>query len=332
MMKKCVALSLCLMLLCTSALALAQVKKTEVVYAKLDALGAVQGVYIVNSFEALEAARVKDYGRYTQVTNLSSVAPLSFENEALELSIKRGRFYYQGDQQSLELPWNISIGYSLDGVPTPPQVLSGVVGKLEITLDVGVNEVLKAYAQSLTLQITLTLDGDKCLDIQAPKASIASSAGDKTLVYVILPGQSANYRVSAEVTDFAMDGLQIAGVRMAIDMEQYQAVAAQALQGSPLAAAVGPMMENFLGGMQGPAPYSFADIRNGVVDSLQFVLLTQGIEEAPEPSAPASSIQYPPETVLTRILALFDGGGNFPLTQGLDENSRCIFIHESSFC
>jgi len=306
-MKKYAALGLCFMLLCTSALALAQVKKTEVVYARLDALGAVEGVYIVNSFEALEAAQVKDYGRYAQVTNLSGLEPLSFYNEALELSLERGRFYYQGNQASRVLPWNISIGYSLDGETIAPQALSGADGKLEITLNVSVNEILKAYAQSMTLQITLTLDGDKCLDIQASKASIASAAGDKTLVYVILPGQSASYTVSAQVTDFAMAGLQIAGVRMTMDLEQYEAVAAQALQGSPMAAAVGPMMSNFLGSMQGPAPYSFADTRNGVVDSLQFVMLTQGIDEKAEPQAPASSVQQQPETVMTRILALFGG-------------------------
>lgn len=306
-MKKRVALGLCFILLCTSALAMAQVKKTEVVYARLDALGAIEGVYIVNSFETLETAQVKDFGRYVQVTNLSGLDSLNFENEALELSLERGRFYYQGDQESRELPWIISIGYSLDGETIAPQALSGVDGKLDITLNVSVNEALKAYAQSMTLQITLTLDGDRCLDIQAPKASIASAAGDKTLVYVILPGQSASYTVSAQVTDFAMAGLQIAGVRTAMDLEQYEAVAAQALQGSPMASAVGPMMRNFLGGMQGPAPYSFADTRNGVVDSLQFVMLTQGIDEKSENLPPASSVQHQPETVLTRIMALFGG-------------------------
>ena len=306
-MKKLIAIGLCLLLACTGAQALAQVKKTEVVYGKLDALGAVQGVYIVNAFEALEAAQVKDYGLYTRVTNLSSLEPLAYENNALELSLERGRFYYQGDQASLELPWTISIGYHLDDTQILPQELSGASGKLEMTLGIEVNEALKNYAQSMTLQITLTLDGDRCLDIQAPKASIASSAGDKTLVFVVLPGQSASYRVSAQVKDFAMAGMQIAGVRMVMDLEQYQAVAALALEDSPLAAAAGPMIQNFLGGMQGPAPYSFADIRNGEVDSLQFVLLTQGIEETLKPKAPASSVDHQPDSVLTRILALFGG-------------------------
>jgi putative membrane protein len=213
-MKKRAALGICFILLCTSVLAMAQVKKTEVVYARLDALGAIEGVYIVNSFETLEPAQVKDYGRYMQVTNLSGIEPLSFNNEVLELSLERGRFYYQGDKENRELPWIISIGYSLDGETIAPQALSGADGKLEITLNASVNETLKAYAQSMTLQITLTLDGDKCLDIQASRASIASAAGDKTLVYVILPGQSASYTVSAQVADFAMAGLQIAGVRM----------------------------------------------------------------------------------------------------------------------
>ncbi len=306
-MRKFAAFGMCLMMLCTSAAALAQVKKTEVVYARLDASGTVQGVYIVNSFEAMEAVKVKDYGSYARVTNLSGLEPLSFENDTLELPLDRGRFYYQGDQRNTDLPWNISIAYSLDGAAIKPQALTGANGEIEIALDVNVNESLKAYAQSMTLQITLTLDGDRCLDIRAPKASIASSAGDRTLVYVILPGQSASYKVSAQVTDFAMAGLQIAGVRMAMDLEQYEALAAQALQGSPLAAAAGPMISNFLGGIQGPAPYSFADTRNGVVDSLQFVMLTQGIDEKSEQQAPASSVQHQPETVLTRILSLFGG-------------------------
>ncbi|MHC1785677.1 MAG: hypothetical protein AB9880_01245 [Christensenellales bacterium] len=303
-MKKLLILTLCLLLLCEGALA--QVRKTEVVYARLDAAGALQGVYIVNSFETDTPAQILDYGQYLRLINLSGTDQLGSQPEGLSLSLQPGRFYYQGDPVRQALPWDIRLSYRLDGAAVQPGTLSGARGRLEIGLEVAVNEALAAYAEGLTLQISLTLDGDKCLDILAPGASIASAGGKRTLAYVILPGQPATYTASAKVQDFSMPGLQIVGLRLVMDAAQYQAAATKSMAGSPLAAAAGPLIGNFLTTLSGAAPLSFADSRNGAVESLQFVIMTDEIPAAPRTQVSAET-EEAPQTILTRFLALFGG-------------------------
>lgn len=62
------------------------------------------------------------------------------------------------------------------------------------------------------LQITVTLDASLCTEIEAEGATIANAGGDKTLAFTVLPGAEASYTISAEVRDFEMAGLTIAGV------------------------------------------------------------------------------------------------------------------------
>lgn len=62
------------------------------------------------------------------------------------------------------------------------------------------------------LQLTLTLDGGKCSQIEAKDAVVACAGENRTLAFTLLPGQEALYTVTAQVTDFSMAGLQIAGL------------------------------------------------------------------------------------------------------------------------
>ena len=90
-----------------------------------------------------------------------------------------------------------------------------------------------------------------------------------------------------------------------MDVAQYQAVAEQSMAGTPLAQAAGPMLQNLLGSMQGGISTSFADPRNGTIDSLQFVLMGDGIPEKEKPPMPQTQTQEEPQGILNRFLALF---------------------------
>lgn len=309
-MKKLTAIILALLLLTGAVSVLGEVRKNEVVYARLSASGEVKDMYIVNAFEADQPEEVTDYGRYDAVTNLSGTEALAYQDGAAKLSLPAGRFYYQGSPQEKALPWDIAIRYTLDGQPVEdPQALSGAQGKLEIAMDVKVREQMAAYAGGMTLQITMTLDGDTCLNITSDKATIALAGGNQTIAYVVLPGQSAGFAVTADVRDFAMPGIQIAGLRMNMDTEQYQRMSENMLAGNPMAQAVGPMIDNFVKALSGTASQSFADTRNGNIHSLQFVLMTDEIA-APAPApAPEAEPQDTPreESVTDRFLSLFGG-------------------------
>ena len=101
-----------------------------------------------------------------------------------------------------------------------------------------------------------------------------------------------------------MQGVQAAAIRMEMDAEMYQRVAAQAMAGSPLEGAVGGIMGSFMQGLQGRQAVSFADSRN-VVRSLQFVMMFGGVP------APEKAEQLPEEpqaqNVWERFLRLFGG-------------------------
>ncbi len=306
-MRKTVCLLLSLVLTLSCALALAEVKKEEVVYAKLSASGEPLSVYVVNAFETDEAATVTDYGEYAAVLNLSDDRALSPVDTALTLDLAPGRFYYQGALQNTQLPWTFALSYALDGAPVSPEALSGASGDLAITLSVSRNERdTTGLFDALSLQITLTLDGDRCMNVQAPLGTVASAGKNKTIAFVALPGMEAEYQVTARVTDFAMQGAQIAAVQMTMDTSMYvQAFTGRMAEG-PMKTSMASVVENMLLALQGQGAPSFASDRNAPPAAVQFVMMTEGVEAlATQKEAPVLT-DAPNMGLIDRIKALFD--------------------------
>ncbi|NTU88760.1 MAG: hypothetical protein HGA54_02485, partial [Actinobacteria bacterium] len=195
--------------------------KDEVVYAKLDTLGAVKGIYVVNIFTNTEAVQVTDKGRYTKITNLTTDAEITENYGTITFDAPPGRFYYQGDlDASTPLPWNIVLTYELDGQAIAPADLAGKSGDLEISIDVTPNAAVEStFADNYLLQISGTFPGDVVGDITAENASIADSGSDKIVSFMMLPGKEGHYVIAAPVVDFAFDGFQIAAVPVSFAIE-----------------------------------------------------------------------------------------------------------------
>ncbi len=305
-MNKRVIMSLFLCMLLLAAPAMAQVKKQEIVYARLSPRGETKGIDIVNDFEADAPEKVEDFGAYQGVENLTNLEDLAYGDEKVSFAMEKGRFRYQGNPKGLELPWHITLAYQLDGKDVQPENLSGAEGKLDMVLSVALNPALKAHAANLALQMTMTLDGDKCLNITSDKATIAAAGGTYSLAFVVLPGAEASFHISADVQNFSMADMQIAGVRMAMDADMYKQYAGDMLKGSPLEAAAGNIMDNMLGKPL-PKPQSFADQRNGEVEAVQFVILMEGIAPKPVQKETTGVTEQEDQNVLTRLLSLFGG-------------------------
>ena len=186
----------------------------EVIYAKLDAAGEPLSAYAVVALNGDAGESVTHYGAYTAVENLTDTSALTYEDGAVTATIPEGgRLYYQGTLESFELPWDIAIGYELDGRSISPAELGGQSGALEMSLSVKPNgNAPGAFADEMMLQITVTLDASLCKNISAGGATVANAGGDKTLAFTVLPGAEAEYTVTADVEDFTMAGLTIAGV------------------------------------------------------------------------------------------------------------------------
>jgi putative membrane protein len=66
------------------------------------------------------------------------------------------------------LPWNIVIRYFLNGSETAADELAGKSGKLKIQIKITENVASNTdFFDNYALQLSMTLDGEKCNDISA---------------------------------------------------------------------------------------------------------------------------------------------------------------------
>ena len=189
------------------------VTKSEAVYGMLNSDGSVRNTYVVNRFVSNAPCRWNDFGAYTLVSNLSTAQPLICENEKVAFDMGENPFFYQGTLKDAQLPWIVSLVYTLDGQAISPSDLAGASGKLGIALKTNANpKVNRAFYESFVLQVTFTLDGGNCTDIQAEGATIAASGEDHTIAFTVLPGHDGSFNLSAQVKDFEMPSVQIAAL------------------------------------------------------------------------------------------------------------------------
>ena len=214
------AAGLSALLLCSIALptiaAVPSTKKEEVVYIMTDAEGTVQNLNVVNIFGR---GSVTDYGDYTDVKMLTTNDPITQNGDEITFTTDAERVYYQGTLENREIPWDISIRYTLDGKDVLPDELGGKSGKLKIYFTVTKNEKCSGtFYEDYALQAAFALNTDTCQNIIAPDATMANVGANKQLSYVILPGQGIDTTITADVADFAMDAVTINAVKMNLNI------------------------------------------------------------------------------------------------------------------
>lgn len=195
--------------------------KEEVVYVKLSDNGNVNNVYIINSFDINSDKEIVDYGDYTNVINLSTEIVLKYSNGLLDTKVNsdESKFFYQGDMKTKEIPWNINIEYTLDGNKIDASNLAGKSGKLEIKIDIDKNDnVAKEFFENYAIQMSLSLDENKCKNIVAEGGTIANVGSTKSISYIKLPGETASYTLSADINNFEMDPMVINGLNMGMNV------------------------------------------------------------------------------------------------------------------
>ena len=193
-----------------SASSAATYEKSEVVYATLAASGAPKAVYVVNRFDVEVPGTVVDHGDYTSVQNLTNETELARIGDATTFEAEAGTLYYQGDAANAALPWNVSLSYELDGKKMEADQLAGASGNLAVHVTTARNEAIDpAFYDSFMLQITFTLPGDVASDVEGEGATIAQSGEDATAAFTVLPGQDADFTLTAKVRNFKMPGGQL---------------------------------------------------------------------------------------------------------------------------
>src|SRR5699024_3075603 len=139
----------------------------------LDHRGAVQNMYVVNSFFISKHGEINDYGSYTQLKNLTNLEDVSQDdNKHVSFMAEEDQFFYQGELENKPLPWDSSIKYVLDGNEVEAKNLVHKSGDLVIHIETNKNDnVDPLFFEHYLLQISLTLDPHIFKHIQAPKGT-----------------------------------------------------------------------------------------------------------------------------------------------------------------
>ncbi len=193
-------------------------KKEEVVYGVLGSDGSMQSIYVVNSFKG---GMITDYGDYSAVNNMTSSEKLTQSGDMITINTSADRFYYQGTLETKALPWNIAVKYKLDEKELTASQLAGKSGALAITISIAQNKAVNpAFYENYMLQVSLTLDTDKCTDIASPNAMLVNAGKNKVIAHTVMPGKDANIMVSANVRDLTMNGIEITAMPLSMLIEK----------------------------------------------------------------------------------------------------------------
>ncbi|MCR6097443.1 YhgE/Pip domain-containing protein [Salipaludibacillus agaradhaerens] len=194
--------------------------KDEVVYATLSAAGEMNDIYVVNIFDVIHPGVIKDYGTYSNVENLTDLSPINQSGEEIELVAPEGRFYYQGNMENAVLPWDITLTYDLNGKEVAPDELAGADGHLAIHVTTEANETFDpVFYEHYLVQISIELNGEKARRIRAEDGTIANVGKNEQITFSVMPDEEGDFTVEADITDFEMEGIDIAALpyAMAID-------------------------------------------------------------------------------------------------------------------
>lgn len=195
--------------------------KDENVYINLQDNGEVKNIYVVNEFETGSAMNITDYGKYSSIKNLSTGEKIKVDGKKLSFkSDKKGKFYYQGDLESKQIPWNIKFTYYLNGEKVEPDSLLGKSGKLKIEASIKDNkEVEDKFFDNYILQMVITFDSEKCKNIKSEGAMTANVGSNKQLTYNILAGSEKEFSVETDITNFELDPITINAVPMKMSID-----------------------------------------------------------------------------------------------------------------
>lgn len=186
----------------------------EAYYAMTDYYGNLTDGSVVKSYRTNGIATLTDYGDYDEIINLTDgTAPArngGMTTFRLDEKALPGTFYFEGKTTKpfQQLPWTISMSYTLNGVPTKAEDLAGQAGVVEIRLDIVPNERASEYARNnYTLEAMAIFNQDDILSLEAPGAQVQLIGNLRAVLFLGLPGEECHYTIRVGSEDFAFGGM-----------------------------------------------------------------------------------------------------------------------------
>ncbi|WP_306453951.1 YhgE/Pip domain-containing protein [Bacillus sp. FJAT-45350] len=195
--------------------------KDEVVYANLSANGNLEEIYVVNTLDVTKAGTIIDYGKYSSIKNLTNLSEIEQTDQTIRINASEGKFYYQGNiKDENELPWDFSISFTLDGDEIAPEELVGKDGHVGISIDTTPNENGElAFFENYLLQVSLLLDPEIYSNIEISDGMIANVGKNKQITFTIMPEQTGELSLKADVIDFELESIEIAAIPSSMSID-----------------------------------------------------------------------------------------------------------------
>ncbi|WP_040983091.1 X-X-X-Leu-X-X-Gly heptad repeat-containing protein [Oceanobacillus jeddahense] len=194
-------------------------EKNEVIYANLEASGALENIYVVNAFELNKTGIIEDFGNYESIKNLTDTSEIEQDGNTIRMDATADTFYYQGDL-SKELPWDFTITYYLDGEEVDPQTVIGESGQVEIEIKAEKNEEAESvFFDNYMLQISQALNTDYFYNIEAEDATVANSGKNRQIAFTVMPGEEETLTIHADTDQFELEGMEISALPSAVSVE-----------------------------------------------------------------------------------------------------------------
>lgn len=186
----------------------------EAYYATTDYYGNLTEGSVVKSYTTNGIVTLTDYGEYDEIVNLTNdLAPSTVGGRSV-FSFEEGdipaHFYFEGKTAKPfeELPWTLSVHYTLNGVATRAEDLAGERGVVEITVDAMPNEGASEYARNnYTLEAMAIFNQDDILSLEAPGAQVQLVGNLRAVLFIGLPGEECHFTIRIGSDDFSFGGM-----------------------------------------------------------------------------------------------------------------------------
>lgn len=186
----------------------------EAYYAMTDYYGNLTDGSVVKSYTMNGTDALTDYGTYDEVVNLTNgLTPTTKDGKTIfnfEKDSIPEHFYFEGKTAKPfeQLPWTLSVHYTLNGVAAKAENLAGKTGIVEINVDAIPNESASEYARNnYTLEAMAIFNQDDILSLEAPGAQVQLVGNLRAVLFIGLPGEECHFTIRVGSNDFSFGGM-----------------------------------------------------------------------------------------------------------------------------
>ena len=143
--------------------------RDETYYATLDYYGGLMDSSVVKSIRTFGSPAISDYGVYDEIINLTDSREAAVSGDQVSFDLTGNvpeKFYFEGktNRPYDQFPWQLSLSYTLNGLPARAEELAGEKGVVEITLDALPRADASEYSRNnLVLTAVSMFNGDDIL-------------------------------------------------------------------------------------------------------------------------------------------------------------------------